>query len=591
MYDVPRLRYDDPHETAEFQPDKQQAILEMGAELTQPSRYGTRDGSYLYDSGEFGKRFAKFSEIAYHGKPHIRAALSQPEAIDSSDPEQREQWPAFQMITMLDKLSYAALARSNLGWRPRSDDVEARGAFHVSYCIGQIAHNNDDYLSQLARHDLPEVSKPARRLLVNGDIQLPIFNGLPTSLPFVNEVMAYDVAQLNPNIVGYRGGTLLRHLLIADQPEALEKLLAEFDDYNLPPEAIPEMDRQLANISVLQSPSQAISLSDVRTTIQLEQLRTQCQNDPKGLSWEQGTAALSQDIKHNMSPFALQAKKSLAKIAMQEPRLLGRILDESYGIDLASMESAWIDALGSNYDKYIDAYRTNNIEWISTLEINHPGSARYLQQEFRLHNFARYPFNVLARQYRDSAGIGPASQEDTLVNKYLIARFDHNAAFQDKKTTIDNLSSLVRRAGQKLEIHEMDSTDAVARSLLHGEHKIGLAIFHAHNNGVNAAISRTENFDQLDIWSNPQVAGKFAADATVIMESCHTGRRGMMGDTIANAWNVNVMAPTVATSITEFTVSNSPPAPHPNIPLQIEPVYYREADEPDPLRRISALRL
>ncbi|KKQ95383.1 MAG: hypothetical protein UT85_C0017G0011 [Candidatus Levybacteria bacterium GW2011_GWA2_40_16] len=234
---------------------------------------------------------------------------------------------------------------------------------------------------------------------------------------------------------------------------------------------------------------------------------------------------------------------------------LGAIL-ESYGSEGRDMLLAWgkspyptsvVDEVS------IGEAVKRNLEAIDLLEKERPGITKFLTDEFGIKTFAKYPPELLIRQY-DEVG-----STDLPYGIVLYPRNDHNGAFYHDRAIFEKL--LKQLNGRfAIRVIEAESKYEVARALMKlvkrysPKHKISFAIIGGHGREDLIQFGGT---DERYVLYSQDLLGRgvrkasefFEQNPTIILASCWTGAPGGIGQELSEALGAKVIASSARTSI------------------------------------------
>lgn len=248
---------------------------------------------------------------------------------------------------------------------------------------------------------------------------------------------------------------------------------------------------------------------------------------------------------------------------------------QNYGLDAKDLYKTW----GRNTQR---KNRENNIrvniQTIVNLEKMRPGCSRTLFEEFGIENFARYPEEVLIRQY-DNRNNKELSYGVMIMNKS-----DHNGAFNYDTETIRDMDYQLGNLDYGIRIIECNSKIELISSLgnldnRYGDRKkIDFAVVGAHGSRTGMTIGRPEsgfaNFFnniaqtffiptkyslQNTDMNNPlfqKIKDYFIVEPTWLLWSCSTGKNfNGFGKKLSKGLEAQVIAPDKVSS--GFSVSIS----------------------------------
>lgn len=196
-----------------------------------------------------------------------------------------------------------------------------------------------------------------------------------------------------------------------------------------------------------------------------------------------------------------------------------------------------------------------NIRVIEILERKEPGIVKSLRDNYGIVNFARYPQDLLLKQYREK------ENNKTPYGVLIYPLTDWNGAFSEGSA----ITSLLPQLGDNfmLRAAEAGGRYSLAKTLrrMYKEHgKITFAIIGGHGNPYSVQFGSPESYNFLsiqDLWGEgaAKMEEVFSKDPTIILESCSTGRlTGGIAATLSILYGATVIAPNVDTSIRSINV-------------------------------------
>lgn len=193
-----------------------------------------------------------------------------------------------------------------------------------------------------------------------------------------------------------------------------------------------------------------------------------------------------------------------------------------------------------------------NLEKIIDVERKSPGTAKFLNENFGINCFGRYPTEMLINQVKEYG------DKDSAYGLILLADNDHNNAFmQDVKfwkslndQVKDRYLIRVAEAGSKYEI----ARRLISLDKLYGEkQKISFAFIGGH--GTKDSIEFSNTFERGYLFTKDlsekgvRKAGKFFKENTsIVLISCSTGAEGGIGQKLSKTFRNKVIAPEIPTN-------------------------------------------
>lgn len=233
---------------------------------------------------------------------------------------------------------------------------------------------------------------------------------------------------------------------------------------------------------------------------------------------------------------------------------------EKYGLDPKKLMSAW----KAGYPRLFFAIQAN-MKVIDELEEQRTGIASVLHREFGINFFVRYPNELLSRQYEER------DRTDLPYGIILYPRNDHNGAFfnwiSDREFQQLNKDLAGKFAIRVLEARsKYDIAKALVR--LHrrygAAHRISFAIIGGH--GTKDSIRFGDSSEKRYMLYVEDLFGRgarktskfFEQNATIILQSCSTGKEGGIGQKLSEVLGARVIAPDIPTNIESLraTINN-----------------------------------
>lgn len=210
------------------------------------------------------------------------------------------------------------------------------------------------------------------------------------------------------------------------------------------------------------------------------------------------------------------------------PQVLYDFALSAAGINRIKIAEEWDKGRGDKYT--VEQYQAHNMSAIAELELNEPGSAKVLMEEFDISNFSRYPVKVLLKQYRNrndrSKGRGVA----------VVGLHDHNSAFNDWTfaNSIQNIADGAQEHDVHLDIYEASTALAALKACVRTAHRsvdrqLRFGFVAGHGNESSIQLDEQEYLSKYNLWYispdyRKRLARLFAKGASIILDSCSTGR-------------------------------------------------------------------
>lgn len=260
---------------------------------------------------------------------------------------------------------------------------------------------------------------------------------------------------------------------------------------------------------------------------------------------------------------------------LQYPRLLSLAIGHSSELEAEGFESlsTFLRIYDLSPTKIIDAWAAStkpekfgeavevNTRRIIEIEHDQPGISKFLNREFGITDFGRYPPELLIQQYKE---------QDNNENPYgviVYPRSDHNGAFYQNGYIFKDL--LDKLDGEfSLRVVECESKIDIARALIKFDrrynpggkgHKISLAIIGGHGSENTIKFGGQDERHRLRIQdlmgSGIQNTSRFFEEGpTIILASCSTGANKGIGQEMSEKIGAKVIAPKEPTNLTEIQV-------------------------------------
>ncbi|GIW59224.1 MAG: hypothetical protein KatS3mg087_0290 [Patescibacteria group bacterium] len=204
-----------------------------------------------------------------------------------------------------------------------------------------------------------------------------------------------------------------------------------------------------------------------------------------------------------------------------------------------------------------------NLKMIFELEEAEPGICAVLQEEFNISNFARYPKDMLLRQYRER------DRTDKKYGIVIYPKSDWNSAFYDAQDGLLTLDANVR--DHAIRIVECETKTDVARFLIkcrnrYGrDNKIAFGVIAGHGSPESITFGGTDTTDSRHVFTKEDLKGRgvsritdfFDKDATLILISCSTGKTEGVGENLSQLLDLKVIAPDEPTNISAIQATKN----------------------------------
>lgn len=204
-----------------------------------------------------------------------------------------------------------------------------------------------------------------------------------------------------------------------------------------------------------------------------------------------------------------------------------------------------------------------NLKMIFELEEAEPGICAVLQEEFNISSFARYPKDMLLRQYRER------DRTDKKYGIVIYPKSDWNGAFYDAQYGLLTLNANVQ--DHAIRIVECETKVEVARSLIKSknrygkDNKIAFGVIAGHGSSESITFGGTDTTDSRHVFTKEDLKGRgvsrltdfFDKDATLILISCSTGEIGGVGESLSRLLDLKVIAPDEPTNISAIQTTKN----------------------------------
>ncbi len=222
-------------------------------------------------------------------------------------------------------------------------------------------------------------------------------------------------------------------------------------------------------------------------------------------------------------------------------------IEAKYNLRAGSDVASFWKSFGG-YDNQISA----NLKTMEFLESQEKESVKLLVEYYGIHEFHRYPKEMLLDQVR---GHG----KDVPYGVVIFPRADHNNAF-DKPQLFDDMYK-VAQGRHLVRVFEAAGKRDLARSMakLRGmSHKIDFLILGAHGSSEGMQFGYFEGGkeslvqeDLVDLENATSIEGLLAEDCPVVLKSCSTGAEAGFAEDLSSKIRRRVQAPKIDAS-TDF---------------------------------------
>jgi hypothetical protein len=220
------------------------------------------------------------------------------------------------------------------------------------------------------------------------------------------------------------------------------------------------------------------------------------------------------------------------------------LLIEGYNLDAEKTMKAWLFD-GANKETSIRL----NIEALRDLELSKPGICAFLQKNFGISDFRRYPKQILLDQ------MDRFEDQETQHGILLMPIADHNGAFSQDLQVFDKFYQQIKDK-YNLRVYECGNIKDLAKSFIHTKNryapKLSFAIVGGHgtkdsiqlgNFFVSPNIPADLETDHLNSSSAEKLKDFFNEDASIVLISCSTGANQGIGQKLSEKFGLTVIAP------------------------------------------------
>lgn len=202
-----------------------------------------------------------------------------------------------------------------------------------------------------------------------------------------------------------------------------------------------------------------------------------------------------------------------------------------------------------------EAYGEGNLRAICRLEAQAPGITETLHRDFGISHFARYPTEVLLRQFEQG------DQGEIPYGVIIYPKADYNGVLSTHQGVFAKLLQQAEQVGYALRVAESDSKQnlvSVLNRFRNRYGKIAFAVIGGHGEPDNIRIGRDNNRGIIytaDISRRAASATQhaFEKNPTIILASCSTGAPDGIGQEIANL-GATVIAPKKPTDLRGISI-------------------------------------
>ncbi len=243
----------------------------------------------------------------------------------------------------------------------------------------------------------------------------------------------------------------------------------------------------------------------------------------------------------------------------------GLFLDEvlrGYNVSPDDFHNAWQRSISDSSRTSFHIYVQRNLETMGEIDYRcRENTISYLNKNFGIYDFGRYPADMLIRQYNAEHTPEIASPYGLVINP----RDDHNGVFYHLYGVYDKLNRSLEEQDQPwlMRVIEVDNKREMARRVVEFIKKYGPAKFGIiGGHGTTKTIRLGEgsgmyvlHADDLE-GSGIQRGGKklFEEGATIILNSCTTGAEEGIAEKMSETFGLTIIAPDRPTATTSIDI-------------------------------------
>jgi hypothetical protein len=293
------------------------------------------------------------------------------------------------------------------------------------------------------------------------------------------------------------------------------------------------------------------------------------------------------EVMFDVDAFYTQAKTDPAMMQAFQRSVGAYIALPQYAEKTPVLYERWMRATGHSYNTYIQGwnggcgdkmrpqeYEDRNIEAMAAIELIEPGAVKVLTEEFGIRNFMRYPTRTLVNQYRNK------DNKDLEYGVYIMPRTDHNSAFHPSNghsNLIDAFERGLEQADAGMRIYEVSTNLEVLRTI-HKAHyrydkQLRFAVLNGHGTRNSLEIDASDilhgyvyRWHMNSLANQPakrqgdkpveRLADAFADDASIIFDSCSTGKQDGLMDGLSDLLDLSSFAPVSPTKLASIGVES-----------------------------------
>lgn len=227
----------------------------------------------------------------------------------------------------------------------------------------------------------------------------------------------------------------------------------------------------------------------------------------------------------------------------QMAEILYKYIPKEHLVEIAQRWKA-----GGGTAKFMPRAFAENFRALEEIEKERPGIAAFLISKFNIYNFGRYPKEMLIKQYDEY------ENTDLPYGLVIFAEDDHNGFLFEDKEELSKMSAELE--GKYItRIAEVGGKEKLLRLLIRLRLKYGLnqkisfAVIGAHGNTNLLVLGRVENKEDRELKVDDLIKYQgrkyelFDKDASIILISCDSGRKGGIGTEMSKVLGRTVIAP------------------------------------------------
>jgi hypothetical protein len=229
---------------------------------------------------------------------------------------------------------------------------------------------------------------------------------------------------------------------------------------------------------------------------------------------------------------------------------------QPYGIDPIICLELWRQSTSRGFLK-VSEMLSDNLETMQTIEKQSPGICKFLYTEYKIIDYGRYPADMLLRQ-RAQHG-----RDDIPYGIIINPTRDHNGAFYQSKRALVELDEQIKNT-HMLRAFEVSSKRDIVH-VLHqlqkqygGKQKIAFVLLGGHGSSSGLTLGGNGRGQRLEVsdFTDRRIRLDVLFDdfATIILESCSTGKAGGVGEAMSKLLDREVIAPDADSFIASIKV-------------------------------------